>query len=176
MLRPVAMLASALVLIAAAPGQDDSPALVIERGHSLAVRIDGTTVLATPAAADTIAPFEAAATNTLWQTGKYKVGSVGTGPGRDGVPPTPPIVPDQVKLKMVEYPKGETLLAVENGYSRAFVYHAQMIRDKDAMPTTVCLVIPGKRTIEHWPFQIRQLVLRDIHLTDWKPGDPMQCG
>lgn len=165
---------AALALVAAAPVAD-APVLEIADGQSVMAQVTDSGFSASAPAPAEIAPFEAAATNTLWQSGTYKVGSVGTGAGHDGVPETPPIAPDQIKLKMVDYPKGQTLLAVENGYAKALVYHAVMHRGGGAQKTTVCLVMPGKRTMEHWPFKIDQLELSDLHLVDWKHGDAMPC-
>jgi hypothetical protein len=170
----IAILLSALSLIAAAPGGDAST-LAIARGHSVTVQISGAAFNTSAPAPAQVAPFEAAAVNTLWQTGKYKVGARSTGAGRDGVPETPSIAPDQIKLKMVEYPAGQTMLAVENGYAQGFVYHAVMYRGDRPQPTTVCLVMPGKRTMEHWPFKIDRLELSALRLVDWKPGDAMPC-
>ncbi|MEP9358265.1 hypothetical protein [Sphingomonas sp. KR3-1] len=170
----IAIPIAALTLVAAAPAAD-APVLNIARGQTVTVQIAGSGFTAAAPIQAEVAPFEAAAVNTLWQTGKYKVGSVGTGAGHDGVPETPPIAPDRIKLKMVEYPAGQTMLAVENGYAQSFVYRAVMHRGGGAQPTTVCLVMPGKRTMEHWPFKIDRLELRDLHLVDWKRGDAMPC-
>lgn len=167
----IAIPIAALALIAAA----DAPVLDIADGHSVSLQITDSGFSASAPAPAEIAPFEAAATNTLWQSGTYKVGSVGTGAGHDGVPETPPIAPNQIKLKMVDYPTGQTLLAVENGYDKALVYHAVMHLGGDTQATTVCLVKPGKRTMEHWPFKIDRLELSGIRLIDWKTGDPTPC-
>lgn len=167
----IAIPIAALALIAAA----DAPVLDIADGHSVSLQITDSGFSASAPAPAEIAPFEAAATNTLWQGGTYKVGSVGTGAGHDGVPETPPIAPNQIKLKMVDYPTGQTLLAVENGYGKALVYHAVMHLGRDTQATTVCLVQPGKRTMEHWPFKIDRLELSGLRLVDWKKGDPTPC-
>jgi hypothetical protein len=51
-----------------------------------------------------------------------------------------------------------------------------MRRGEKSAPTDVCLVIPGKSSSEHWPFQLDRLDLSDMRLVAWKSGDEVSCG
>ena len=120
--------------------------------------------------------FEQAATGVLWSGGEYKVASYGATPGKNGVPDAPTILPNQVQYKFVEYPNGQRLLAVENGYNQALAYRARLHSGDHSDKTTVCMVAPHKRTIEHWPWAVDWIELREIHLVEWFPGDKLPCG
>jgi hypothetical protein len=81
-----------------------------------------------------------------------------------------------VQYKFLEYPNGQRLLAVENGYDQALAYRARLHIGKRTQSTTVCTVAPHKRTIEHWEYAVDWIELQDAHLIAWRPGEPPRCG
>jgi len=69
----------------------------------------------------------------------------------------------------------DTLLVIENGYGDGVRYRAVMRRGERAEPTDVCLVLPGKRAYEYWPYPIERLDLSAFRLVPWKPEDGLPC-
>ena len=80
-----------------------------------------------------------------------------------------------IRLLVLSGEKPATLLIVRNGYERALVYRAQMVVKGRQSATDVCLVIPGKTGVEHWPYAIDQLILDELKLVPWKQGDAVSC-
>jgi hypothetical protein len=39
----------------------------------------------------------------------------------------------------------------------------------------VCIVLPGKRGYEHWPYPIEKIELSEFTVEPWKEGDPVTC-
>lgn len=163
---------AALVLIGATPPNTVSVALNAEVDLHVA---DGS-VEVLRSARGALAPFELAATQVLWNAGGYSTTPHVAAPGSKGIPNAPKIVPNEVRLKFMEYPTGQRLLAVENGNDRTLVYKARLHSGRNSNSTTVCMVAPRTRTIEHWPWNVDWIELRDIHLIDLKRGEPIRCG
>jgi hypothetical protein len=149
------ILISAIALTAAAPAGDAT--LGLARGQSVTVQVTSGGVTAAKPMPAKIAPFEQAAANMQ-------------APGE-----VPSITADRIKFKLVEYAAGQTVLAVENGYARGLAYHAVLHRGAETQSTMVCLVKPGMRAMERWPFAVDRVELSDLHLVDWKQGDPAPC-
>jgi hypothetical protein len=160
-----------------APAARGRPAdgVAIATGEALEVRLDDSTLSISARAAGELQDFEAAAAGGLWEGGSYKVGTIAVKPGQGGVPSAPAPAPDVIRFKLVSYPEGQSLLAVENGYDRALVYRARLVRGGRLSPTTVCLVQPGRRTLEHWPYRVDGLQLDRLRLVPWRQGDEIPC-
>lgn len=149
----IAISIAALALIAAA----DAPTLDIARDRGVTVQVLGNGFTATAPAAAKLAPFEA-------DVADFKL------PGD-----LPPVTPDRVKFKLIGYPAGQTLLAVENGYAKALAYHAVLHLGGETRSTMVCVVKPGKRAMERWPFAVDRVELSALRLADRKEGAPAPC-
>lgn len=92
--------------------------------------------------------------------------------------PSPVAAPDMLRLRFTSgrvRGKPYALLVIENGYDRALVYRATMWVGEDAHPTDVCLVMPRKLGVEHWPHPIKAIELREMRLVAWEPGDAIPC-
>ncbi len=167
----IALLAA---LTIAAPAQAQRFAILPGSEATLA-SVDGDFAPVASAAAEPDA-FE------TWAANAFARGAMpdATGPNAAAVPkgppaPTPPANRLMFRLLVLPGEKPSTLLIVRNGFDRALVYRAEMRVKGKQSPTDVCLVMPGKTGIEHWPYAIDQLVLDDLKLVPWKPGDPVRC-
>jgi hypothetical protein len=88
------------------------------------------------------------------------------------------VAPDRLRITLREVAaRGahDTLLVLENGYGEALRYTATLHRGDRAAPTDVCLVLPGKRGYEYWPYPIDRIDLRALRLVPWKPQDGVPC-
>ena len=93
----------------------------------------------------------------------------------DGLPEPERVKSGRVRIKFVEFPPGDSALVLENGYARALVYRARIRSGDQSAPTDVCLVMPGKRGFEHWPYRIDSIELSRLRLEKWKPRDGIRC-
>lgn len=169
------IMAAALML---APVAATAQSVTIKRGESVTLTVDdaGTKVIDRAEAVPT--NFEIA-NSAEAQRGDYDqaigpnfqaMGSNGSG----ALAPKPE--PGKIVLRFIRTPgKDQSLLIIQNGYDQALVYRAVMHVGKNNEPTDVCLVIPGKLGVEHWPFAIDALDLSSLRLVVWKPGDPVPC-
>lgn len=89
--------------------------------------------------------------------------------------PMPDIVPDKIEIVFVVIGDKDSVLAILNGYDRALVYRAKIAVRGKAGPTDVCLVMPGRRGYEHWPYAIERIELTALTLVDWSPEDGIPC-
>jgi hypothetical protein len=88
----------------------------------------------------------------------------------------PPITPDHIRFTFVPFESGsQSLLLIESGLGRSFLYRATIERGGRAVRTDVCQVLPGKRGVEHWPYPLDSIQITDIHFIEWKDGDPLRC-
>ena len=175
------MLIAAAALAAAAPGRTQAPAdLSIASGEMVVVRIgdDGGLTLVRRGPAPPMAPYARAEMEAMAKVtvpAGTKAPAVGfRSPGARAIP----IAPDEVALALYDAPARtphDSLLAIENGYGRGFVYRAVMRRGERSAATDVCLVMPGKRGFEYWPFQMDRIDLSQLRLVPWKPGDAVPC-
>lgn len=96
--------------------------------------------------------------------------------GTDGIPPLADVRRDRVKFSFVPLqPPGHTLLIVENGYAEAITYQARITVKGKQAPTDVCLVMPGKRGYEHWPYAIDQIEIGTVTRRKWTERDGVTC-
>jgi hypothetical protein len=85
----------------------------------------------------------------------------------------PPITAGLVRIVFVPVSGGkETFLILENGHTRALAYRARIFRRGQGRPTDVCVVLPGIRGYEHWPYPIERIELTGFRLEAWNGGAP----
>lgn len=95
--------------------------------------------------------------------------------GEEGSPPTPTAPPDAVSVRFTATAQGQSLLVLANGYDRGMRYHAKLRRNGKSETTDVCIVMPQKTGLEHWPYPIDAIELTDIRLVPWQPEDGISC-
>ena len=97
-------------------------------------------------------------------------------PNDAGLPPMPVPDPGKLRFRFLQVPgAGHALLIVHNGYRQALLYRARIWAKGGNGPTDVCLVMPGKPGIEHWPYAIAAIEVSAFELVDWKPEDGVPC-
>lgn len=87
----------------------------------------------------------------------------------------PAITPGRIEIVFVVIGEKDSVLAIVNGYARGMTYRATITTRGRAQPTDVCLVLPGRRGYEHWPYAIEKIELTEFTLVDWAPGDSLPC-
>jgi hypothetical protein len=96
--------------------------------------------------------------------------------GTDGIPRLAEVRPGQARFSFVSLkPPGRSLLIIENGYAEALVYRARITVKGKPTPTDVCLVLPGKRGYEHWPFLIEKIEIGGLARRKWTEGEGVTC-
>ena len=169
------MMAVVLVL---APVAAAAQTVTIRRGETVTLAIDdkGATVVER---ADTVPTNFEIVGSAEAQRGDY---DQAIGPNTQPMGKTgsgalaPKLEPGKIVLRFIRTPgKDQSLLSLQNGYGQALVYRAVMHVGKELQPTDVCLVMPGKLGIEHWPFAIDALDLSELRLVAWQTGDPIPC-
>lgn len=97
-------------------------------------------------------------------------------PGDLELPAAP--VPDAGKIRfrfLGVAGSDHAMLVIHNGYGQALIYRARISVRGKAGPTDVCLVMPGKPGIEHWPYAIDAIEVTGFELVPWKPEDGVPC-
>ncbi len=89
--------------------------------------------------------------------------------------PVPKVQPDRVEITFVVLDGKESVMVLVNGYGEAVSYRASIWRRGRKAPTDVCIVLPGKRGYEHWPYPIERIELTAFTAVPWKDGDPIPC-
>ncbi len=146
-------------------------------GDAAVVRLDGSTVTATVRRGEAQwTPLDLAAARHM--SGLAPIDTPANVPvplPAEQMPPAPPIVPGEIRMRLHDIAGRHTMLIIENGYGRALVFHAEMTTALGTMPTDVCLVVPNDRSFEHWPDPISRLELSQFVQVDWQEGDPVPC-
>lgn len=151
----------------------------VARGEDAAftLGVEGTPSHVTVRQAGALTPYEIAV-GTEFVRGDHKdaIGPNGIPARDDGTRPAAPRpVAGMVRARFTTVPGTDhSLLVIENGYDRALVYKAVMFRN-GAHPTDVCLVMPGKVGLEHWPYPIDAIEMRANVLVPWTPADGIRC-
>lgn len=96
-------------------------------------------------------------------------------PAAPGIPAAPAIEANVIRFKFLSIAGAHSLLVVENGYGRGFVYRARMTRGDRTSATDVCLVVPGRSGFEHWAFVIDRIEVSDFRFVPWREGDSVPC-
>lgn len=87
-----------------------------------------------------------------------------------------PIKRDRIRFRFVPFSGGaETVLVIENGSARSYMYKARIGRGAKSMITDVCQVVPGKRGIEHWPYQLDWIEIADVRAMPYVDGSQPLC-
>ncbi|MEO6198474.1 MAG: hypothetical protein ABIO68_00850 [Sphingomicrobium sp.] len=87
-----------------------------------------------------------------------------------------PIKRDRIRFRFVPFSGGaETVLVIENGSELSFIYKARIGRGSSSMMTDVCQVVPGKRGIEHWPYQIDWIEITNVRAIPYVDGSQPLC-
>ena len=80
----------------------------------------------------------------------------------------PQVEPSHLRFSFVPIDDGrQTVLVIENGFPRSFLYRARIGRGSKSVVTDVCQIIPNKRGYEHWPYPIDWIEITDIHPVEW---------
>lgn len=96
--------------------------------------------------------------------------------GEMGLPVPPEVTSGMIRITFAAVAEGrETVLLIENGYDRAFIYRAVINRDGQSRPTDVCTVMPGIRGHEHWPYDIDSIALTGFRLEPWNESQGIRC-
>jgi hypothetical protein len=56
----------------------------------------------------------------------------------------------------------QSVLIIENGFPRSFMYKARVGRGSRSMVTDVCELLPNHRSYEHWPYPLDWIDISDI--------------
>ena len=169
------MMAVALLL---APVAVSAQAVTIKRGETVTVQIDDKGVreidraVTEPTNFEIVGSAEAQRGDYAQAIGPNTKAMASTGSG--ALAPKPE--PGKIVLRFIRTPgKDQSLLSIQNGYDQALAYRAVMHLGNNSTPTDVCVVLPRKVGVEHWPFAIDALDLSDLRLVAWKTGDPVTC-
>ena len=175
-MKIVACLLAALLSAAPAAAQQ-SGSVRLAPGDAAVVRITAGTVSAdVQRGAARWTPLDIAAARHL--SGQAPIDVPATTPQdlpADQMPPPPPIVPGEIRMRLHDIAGQHTMLIIENGYDRALIFHARMTSGDRSTATDVCLVVPNNRSFEHWPHPIDRLELSQLVQVDWRQGDPVPC-
>ena len=85
-----------------------------------------------------------------------------------------PIIPGRVTIRFLAN-RRESILSLQNGLDGGFVYRARIWVQGADQPTDVCLIPPGRRMYEYWPYVIQRIELTAFAHTPWSDGDPVPC-
>lgn len=93
-----------------------------------------------------------------------------------GLPDAPVPDPGRLRFRFFQVPGTDhSMLIVHNGYRQGLLYRARITANGKTAPTDVCLVMPGKSGVEHWPYAISAIEVSAFELVDWKAGDGAPC-
>jgi hypothetical protein len=87
----------------------------------------------------------------------------------------PDVAPGRIEIVFVVIGEKDSVLVMLNGYDQGLTYRATITARGRTAPTDVCLVIPGRRGYEHWPYAIEKIELTAFSLADWSPEDGVPC-
>jgi hypothetical protein len=97
---------------------------------------------------------------------------------KDKRTPPPPIAPGHLRMSLRDVPgksPHDRLLVIENGYTKALRYTAELRKGDRTQATDVCWVLPGKRGYEHWPYPFDRIELGTLTLVDWTEANGIPC-
>jgi hypothetical protein len=175
-MRSTAWVLAAATLVIAAPAIAQS--VKVASGEEAVFALDDGKPGGTTRASTTPTPFEMAIGRQLSGVTPPKSPVTEGAPMQNGtgLPDAP--VPDAGKLRfrLLRLPGTKhSLLIVHNGYAQALRYRALITTGGKVQPTDVCLVIPGKSGVEHWPYAIDAIEVGAFQLVNWKPEDGVPC-
>ena len=176
-MRSAAILFASLLIAAPVTAQaQDKVRVAIGQDVSFTIDANGATITGTQVAGSP-APYETAM-GAEFSRGAHAdaMGPNGKPMTNDGTrPPAPVPATGKIRVRFTRVAGyNHSLLVIENGYRGALVYRA-MIFMPDAKPTDVCLVMPGKVGVEHWPYPIAAIEMLQIRLIPWTPENGLVC-
>src|SRR4051794_40691286 len=176
-MKPSHFLAAIIAIGTPALAQNREPVtLAPEQAITLRLDESGATVAREDAGRASWGPFELAVARQFSGLPPPKGAAPAIGIPSDGsLPPAPPVQRDRLRLRFMSIAGQHSILILENGYERATVFRARIIRGSEARPTDVCLVMPMRFGFEHWPYPLDRIEISDIHLVPWRSGDPVPC-
>jgi hypothetical protein len=172
------LLLASLLLAQPAAARDDS--VTLDNGQAVNIRVDGDGAVALEGDGPAfLSDFDRAAIRMLLdhpdRAALNGPNALPFGAEDVGVQARAP-APDQVRILFTQIAGGtQTVLILENGYNQALVYRARITRRGAAQPTDVCLVMPGRRGYEHWPYAIDSIELDGFRLEFWEPSRGIRC-
>jgi|GEM_PF-3274920 len=164
-------------MIWAAPALAQSQDLVLTAGETVTVRLDQGVVTVVRRE-----PAQLSALERKWaqesDNGEHDDAGGPTGKpiqvGPNGAEPVK-ADPDTLRFTFAPTSGNGTLLSIANGYDRALSYRATMWLKGKSQATDVCIVMPNRSGLEHWPHPIDRMSLSDLRLVPWQEGDPVPC-
>jgi hypothetical protein len=179
---PIAI--AALLGLAAPAAAADPPAIISLRPGEQAIVLidDGGRVRVERTGPARLSDYDRAAVRELLLNHPDAVGpnpAIHT-EGDGHLPDPPPVEPGSIRISFQAVAadgkeQESRLLLLENGYGRGLVYRATITHDGRSEPTDVCVVPPGIRGYEHWPYAIGRIDLRELRLVPLREGDPLTC-
>ena len=168
---------TAFLLLSPILQMSDTPVASVASGMSATITMDddGTRVVDT-GVAPPLVPYEMAAIAKVWGgDGAYNIGVLSVSADRGEIPKPPPVNDNRIRFKVVHFPGKQTNLIVENGYDRPVKYSVLIHYGKTSMADTTCEVTPHKRSIEHWPYNVDVVDLREMLFIPLHDGQPLDC-
>jgi hypothetical protein len=94
-----------------------------------------------------------------------------------GMREPPPVSSEVIRVRFLPVGDGghQSLLLLENGYDRGFVYRARITAHGSGQATDVCLVLPRRRGSEYWPYVIGRIELSGFRLVPWDDTQSPHC-
>jgi len=93
----------------------------------------------------------------------------------DGYVASQPVTHNRIEFRLLVVPPHDTVLMIDNGYEQGLIYRAAILVNDRSTPTDVCLVMPSRHGVEHWPYLIDHIELSDLTLRPWRDGDAVPC-
>jgi hypothetical protein len=88
----------------------------------------------------------------------------------------PAIPPNNIRFRFVSLEGGsQSLLLVENGSDRSYLYKARIGYERNAGPTDVCQIIPDKRSVEHWAYPLDWIEISDVRAVPYDENVSPRC-
>ena len=83
---------------------------------------------------------------------------------------------NRIRFRLVPFAAGsQSVLIVENGLSQSYMYKARMGYGEKTIITDVCQLVPEKRNVEHWPYQIDWIEISEVRVVSYEEGKPLLC-
>ena len=175
-LMPLLMFAAFVSVPASAQGP-----VSIAPGESLLLQVSdrGSATVEARGAAPALTPFDTRAVRDMVGSPTPPSGTIAPARGinDEGAKAVPP-APGRLRVTFRTLPgksAKDSVLAVENGYELAVRYRVVIHVGPRSGATDVCIVPPGKRGYEHWPYAIDRLDVGGFQFVAWKEGDPITC-
>lgn len=150
----------------AAAVQDQAiPPIKLPVGSTFSIGLDATGKLDVKGGrAGPLSSFDVESLNDLVENHPDAMGPNGAVVHSDKPPPQ--IESGHIRFTFASFGK-DTVLVIENGFPRSFMYRARIGRGSQSAVTDVCQIMPSKRGYEHWPYPIDWIEITDIRPVEW---------